>query len=145
MKPVYQTRFGGIDTPQEEQGNCFQACVASVLELPLEEAFTNIPYEQVNGGKPGEWFDKFNEWLARYGLGCIAIDVDKDNPPAYSTLLGYHIAQVDSVTLRHGDAHVVVIYNGEVVHDPNPNAESLGKMRGYYLFVTLNPSRTQGV
>ena len=38
MKPVEQTKTGGPDLPHEKQGNCFQASVASLFEIPLEEA-----------------------------------------------------------------------------------------------------------
>ncbi|KKL84801.1 hypothetical protein LCGC14_1961060, partial [marine sediment metagenome] len=37
MKPIYQTRFAGPDAPVAEQGNCFAACLASILECSLEE------------------------------------------------------------------------------------------------------------
>ncbi|MCH6575571.1 MAG: hypothetical protein IH795_10285, partial [Bacteroidetes bacterium] len=37
--PVNQTKFGGSDAPIEEQGDCFRACLASILELALDEVF----------------------------------------------------------------------------------------------------------
>lgn len=37
MKPVMQTMFGGCDAPREQLGNCYPACVASVLDIALED------------------------------------------------------------------------------------------------------------
>jgi len=136
MKKVYQTTFGGLDAPKEKQGNCWQACVASILEIPLDEAFDCRPYW---GQTDGKWFDRFNEWLAKYGLTCIAMDHTEEKGLPSSPFLGYHIAEFTSCTLKNGEGHVCVIHNGEVVHDPNPHAEKVGKAMGIYLFVALNP------
>ena len=66
MFKVNQTCFGGKDAPLEQQGNCFQACVAMVLQIPLEEAF-----DSRNIQDDGDWVGEFNKWLERYGLGCV--------------------------------------------------------------------------
>lgn len=136
MKPVYQTKFGGSDAPLEEQGNCFQACIASILEIPLEEAFDCRPY-------PDDlWLNKFNEWLKPWNLVCISFDHNKEKPIPCSEVLGYHIMACMSKTLYHGEHHVVVIYNQDVVHDPNPHANGqLGDCQGFFLLVSLNAAR----
>lgn len=135
MKPVYQTRFGGLKAPFEERGNCFQACVASILEIPLEEAFDCRTWEDET------WFDKFNDWLSKYGLVCIAFDHNDKKPLACTEIKGYAIMECKSETLYHGEYHVVVIKDQEVVHDPNPNAIRVGECQGFYLFVPLDPAR----
>ena len=138
MKEVYQTKFGGIDAPIEERGNCWQAAVASVLELKLEDAFDIRQYDQ---GKEGsKWLEDFNEWLEKYNLGCVCIEVKRKELP--STLpLGYHIAEVTSTTLTKGETHIIVIHNYEPSHDPNPKAEGIGDLIAIYLFVALDPSK----
>jgi len=135
MKPVFQTRFGGYESPVEEQGNCWQACVASILEIPLEEAFDNRQYTDKN------WFDRFNEWLEKYGLACIAFDHSKDKPLTCSEIKGYAIMKCKSETLYQGERHVVIIKDQNVVHDPNPHATRQGDCQGFYLFVPLDPAR----
>jgi len=133
MMKVYQTKFGGSDAPLEEQGNCFQACVASILEIPLEEAFDCKLYPD------DEWFDKFNEWLTKYGLACIMFDHSKEKPVAATKVLGYAIMDCMSTTLYHGEHHVVIIKDEEVVHDPNPHAEGrIGDCQGFSLLVPVN-------
>ena len=59
MKPVKQTRTGS-------NGNCFQACVASVLELPLEA----VP-DFCNGA---DWFLEFSKWILQFNLSVIRIE-----------------------------------------------------------------------
>ena len=134
MAGVFQTRFGGSNAPLEEQGNCFQACVATVLRIPLSEAFDCRPI-------PGErWFAEFNEWLEQYGLGCIFLEAQNETVLA-TILKGVHIAEHMSETLYNGERHAVVIIDGALVHDPNPYAERQGKLQGVYLFVPLEACR----
>lgn len=143
MKKVYQTRFGGLDKPLEEQGNCFQACVASILEIPLEDAFDCIPFEEYPKSKLFEkqvWYLEFNKWLAGFGLASIFLEWEPTTPKI-TTFLGYHIAEFKRTPPKDGMNHAVVIYNGEVVHDPNPqsNVKADG-LRGIYLLVPLDIS-----
>lgn len=37
MKPVMQTKRGGSGAPPEERGDCLAACLASLLEVPIED------------------------------------------------------------------------------------------------------------
>ena len=134
MIKIFQNHFGGSDAPLEEQGNCFQACVATVLQIPLEKAFDCRPM-------PGEkWFAKFNEWLEQYNLGCIFLEANNETIPC-TMLKGLHIAEHMSKTLYNGERHVVVICDGVFLHDPNPYANHRGKFQGVYLFVPLKAYR----
>lgn len=134
MKRVYQTGFGPSYAPIGEQGNCFQACVASILEIPLEEAFDCRSYTNEN------WFDAFNKWLSSYNLAAILGNVPPVEHFRMSALKGYHLAQVKSTTLPEGQDHMVVMKDGKFVHDPNPHAETIGEMQGFYLLITLDPA-----
>ncbi len=133
MKPVDQTKFGGINAPVDEQGNCWQAAVASVLEIPLEEAFDVRQHDQ------GElhWWGIWLAWLAGYGLGCLFFPWNEATGPG-TEAVGYHMAETESMTLKNGETHVVVLKDGEVVHDPNAKAEAVGKIIGVYMFVPLD-------
>ena len=128
---VYQTKFGGVDAPIGERGNCWQAAVASILELPLQD----VPDIQVYDDKMW-WFDKFREWLEQYGLGAIGLSTGGN-----ITIQGYHLIECKSTTLKNGELHVVVGLNEKVVHDPNPNANILGEVVDYIVFTTLNPKQ----
>jgi len=129
MKKVYQTKFQGIDAPVGERGNCWQAAVASVLEIPLEE----VPDIQIYGDDM-VWFDEFREWLKQYGLGAIGLSTGGN-----ITIQGYHLIECKSTTLNNGELHVVVGLNEKVVHDPNPNATVVGEVVDYIVFTALNP------
>ena len=139
MNRVYQDRFGGQDAPAEQRGNCFQASLATVLQMPLEEAFdcTDIKYD----GKDGLWFRDLNKWLEQYRLGCIFLETSKEKPAFVSEILGIHIAECMSKTLYHGERHAVVMQDGDLLHDPNPNAKEQGEMQGIYIFVPLEAYR----
>ena len=131
MIKVYQTRFRGMDAPVGERGNCWQAAVASILELRPE----TVPDIQIYDDDM-VWFDKFREWLEQYGLGAIGLSTRGN-----ITLQGYHLIECKSTTLKNGELHVVVGLNGEVVHDPNPNATTLGEVVDYIIFTALNPAK----
>jgi len=141
MIKINQTRFGGLDKPIEEQGNCFQACIASILEIPLEQAFDCIPFDTDPKAERFEhqpWYVEFNNWLSKFGLASIYLEW-KPTTPAVTPLIGYHMAEVKSNTLKNGESHCVVIHNGELVHDPNPKSKVNGDdLLGVYLIVPLD-------
>ena len=144
MIKIYQTRFGGIDKPLEEQGNCFQACLASILEIPLEEAFDCILYDRSPRGTelPKQpWYLAFNKWLAKFNLTSIYLSW-QPTMPTVTTILGYHIAEVKSPTLENGETHAVVIHDGDLVHNPNPGSQANPEdLLGIYLIVPLDATR----
>ena len=143
MIPVYQTRFGGLSAPREEQGNCFQASLASILEPPLEEAFDCVAFDEAAEGSRFEhqpWFEALQSWLAEYGLAAIYQEVE--SLPVSTSYCGYHIAEVKSRTLQDGSRHAVVLLDGVLVHDPNPNSQGLTAedFLAIYLLIPLNPA-----
>jgi len=102
MKPVKQTILG-------ETGNCFAACVASILECELND----VP--KIKFWKHGNnWQIPFNKWLKSKGLCYVPIkggfDFKKDV---------YYI----SCMLENKNPvnyHAVVSRKGKIVHDPFP-------------------------
>lgn len=58
MIPVYQT----MSLANDGEGNCFNACIASILELPLREVAAIHP--KFDGDYWGAWED----WFAERGL-----------------------------------------------------------------------------
>jgi hypothetical protein len=117
MIAVTQTKRGGPDAPPEERGDCFDACLASVLEVPIEEV--HVPHV-------GVWWDHAQHAVARHGYRLIYIG----GGPARAVELGewfgpiYWIAGVPSLNLGTRDdgspiLHVVVMRGAEIVHDPS--------------------------
>ena len=106
MKLVQQTRFG-------EEGNCFQACVATMLGMELGSVpdFCNL--------EDGYWYDKFFLFLSQFGLSCVMYDLRMvadteffDEIKDAATLVIGHTAQ--HITRRH----CCVYWGGSVLHNP---------------------------
>jgi hypothetical protein len=126
MKPVYQTKFGGPSAPREEQGNCMQAVLASVFELPLEQAFNAVDYGD------DDWYEHLQEWLAGRGLYFQCFIPEAEPPP------GYHLIGGKGPT---GIQHVVVGKGGAVVHDPVPGGYPIVSPEWTGVFTCLDPAR----
>lgn len=135
MIPVAQTRFGGPDAPSEEAGNCYAACVASILELPIDELPDATPDQA--GGE--EWQEVWGRWFRGRGLITYNLVRGEGNDAPFA---GYTIGSVAS---RHGDYdHAVVCRDGEVVWDPNArNADEPydpSEVKSWEVFALLDAS-----
>lgn len=111
LRYVSQTRFGGSQHPPEEQGNCVQAAIASLLNIPLVEAFDAVAAYTVEEAGGSHWFHALERWARERGLRVWWQE------RALSGVMG--LADVNSIDLP-GDRHVVVARGLEIVHDPNP-------------------------
>lgn len=101
MRPVDQTTYGVND------GNCFPACIASILEISIDEVPRFF----------GPSVD-FLRWLAPQGLSATRYKGSDYVPP------GYAIAAGPSRRFA-GRLHACVAYDGAVVHDPHPSRDGL--------------------
>lgn len=107
MKPVDQTSFGWT-------GNCFSACIASILELPIEAVPQMMTLEGINDtdGCSG-WWERFCKWCDANNVDVKYIGDRLAEAPA-----GYCIKTGRSP--RNPDRfHAVVALDGVVVHDPH--------------------------
>lgn len=119
MKPVDQTKFG------VPEGNCTAACVASILEIPLD----SIPCGYVGDGsgwnESGDWFAKLNEILGRFGVGLCGVAIhpgcNLEIPPGIFVLLG----GMGPRGFQHCCVGAVVDGMLKVVHDPHPSRAGL--------------------
>lgn len=115
MIPVMQTNFDG--------GNCLSACLASILELPLADVVDTTPPADTEGWS--QW-NLVIEWLRGRGLTLWPMDGTllrlvetyagprlQPHPPC-----AHYIGSGPSP--RGSDYHAVVMYQGEIVHDPHP-------------------------
>jgi hypothetical protein len=114
MIRVDQTMFG------HPGGNCYSACLASLLEMPCSD----VPYFM--GGveeSDGRWAQRVAAWLkplALYPMFFNIVDPEKYEreklwPKGYFILCGRS---------SRGD-HAVVAREGMIVHDPHPSREGL--------------------
>lgn len=119
MKKVFQTRISSGD------GNCAEACVASIFDLEL----TDVP----EFGKEEQFWNmiKFFESkgydLCHVNLGNGGTTTEHLKAIAQydGGVNGYFLATVKSRTLD-GTHCIIVDANLNVVHDPNPNQKCIG-------------------
>ncbi len=129
MRPTEQTRTGG--PASETPGNCFSACVASILEVSLED----VPHHVGE-----DWWERWQEWLAERNLGFLSVQLTESG----ELPLGWY---PDSYALLAADSprgpwlHCVVWKGGEIVWDPSPERSTgVGQWRDLTWIVPLDPA-----
>lgn len=134
MRPVHQDQFLVEDDDGEnvQRGNCLQAALATVFDLPLDEVphFVAMPADV--------WWSALERWLAERNIAVNWLP----QPPWYP-LGAYYLMTGKS---PRGDfKHVVVCRNGDLIHDPHPDGTGLDmdhpEQFGIYYFVVLDPAR----
>ena len=110
MTLVLQTRFG------DKTGNCFQAAVATLLSLNLDD----VPdFCQAGDDK---WFDDFQEWLSRRGMCATIVQCESDDE---FRMIAPNGACLVGGTSPRGFDHAVVYLDGKLFHDPHPDGGGL--------------------
>lgn len=121
MKALDQTILATDEHGNDAEGNpgnCYQACVASILEVPLHE----VPHF---AALPGEWWTNILTWAHTQGLIATALYPDDseriEGIHAKGTVLGI-IAVGPS---PRGDYRHSIIVSADpdhrVLHDPHPS------------------------
>jgi hypothetical protein len=122
MRPLEQTILAPPD------GNCFAACVASVLEMPLDDVPNFVGQD---------WFQQWQVWLAKRNLQLLTFTIgpyDEWRPSGYA-LLGAQSPRGDFL-------HSVVCRDGKIVWDPHPQRDmGVGEWRDWTIFAVLDPAR----
>ncbi len=118
MKPVQQTKLYSKDGINN--GNCYAACIASLLDLPL---WMVPPFEDMFGRD--DWRVRVNEWLNRiFGLEIVHI---QGHP--IEELPEFYIASGKSA---RGVYHSVIYSNGVMVHDPHYSNSGIASVEWVY-------------
>lgn len=123
MIPVYQTRGG-------RQGNCWPACLASLLELPLEDVDHCCAQHD-------DFHERSQRFLADRGLFYLECEIRGGvDPQHYPFSQVPHGALVIGCDMAAGDRHLdhVVVLRAE--HQPEPNNLSF--------MVIHDPARSDG-
>lgn len=135
MIPIDQDIFGA------PHGNCFTACVASILEVPLKDliGLQNVyarcaqRYEEIG---EVDWRIMHDALLEH---GHVLVDTCSyapcdDIPPACP--IGYSIASGKG---PRGLLHCCVALDGAIVHDPHPDRSGLNTIRQYDVLIPARP------
>lgn len=122
MKPVFQTTYG------KEEGNCFPACIASVLEMDLKDVphFCKV-YKSY-------WQEELNKWLLQFGLGALTVAFQEMDSPIQK---GWCFAA--GPCGPDGVMHSVVMKDMKMVHNPHKGWGELDRIVDYTFFVVLDP------
>lgn len=129
MKLIKQTLFGNL------KGNCFTACIASILEIPIE----TIPHFCKGGDE--SWYQNFIWWLGTVGYTNIEIHaaVYDGWEPAEGQL-----CYLTGKSPRGEFDHCVVGRYSEgkyeEIFDPHPDNNGLdGEIKTIGFFIPLDP------
>lgn len=122
MRPVDQTTFG------QPGGNCFSACVASLLHLTIGD----VPYFM----GASDWVEEFANWLSPRWLYPVTIRCQSgDWRPR-----GFYILGGESPR----GSHAVVALHGRIVHDPHPSRDGLIRIEDATMLVPFEPHHVVG-
>lgn len=114
MKPVMQTVTG-------LRGNCLSACIASLMEISIEEVPNfhegighKVPQDDPEGVKIF-WKNVMN-FLYANGYSLVHLDASEGSE-TLTHLKGYYLVGGES---PRGYQHAVIYHNGKLAHDPHP-------------------------
>ncbi len=127
MKPTQQTILG-------DNGDCFRACVASILELPIAD----VPHFCV---APPDWWERFGQWLMERGYCAVEVRL----PAEFA--VPADIWCIMSGCSPRGRMHSVVgrfkygAKCAELAYDPHPSGDFFGdKDPEWCLFLCRKPA-----
>lgn len=107
-------------TIKGSNGDCFRACIASILEVPIEQ----VPHFFNNNVSAEEGIRATREWLKSMGYGYEEFAMDGTSP--FSELKEFCNAHLSADqyfvligTSIRGFNHAVILKDGEIVHDPS--------------------------
>lgn len=132
MKPVYQTI---LTAPG---GNCWHACIASILEIPLE-TIPNI--QQGPEETDGDWYARWQAWLQPFNVQILSwpfVGLSEGWYPRGYSIIGTKPPGWDWL-------HAVVALDGKPIWNPMPGyGERIGNLGAYQditVFALLDPSK----
>lgn len=130
MTPQHQL-IVNHDEKREQYGDCFRACIASVLDVPIAEVPHRYPdreaWERYERGEQHEWRpgDPIVDWLAERGQRLLMRRINGEWTLAEVLAeIAYYSPGVHWIIggkSRSGHGHVCVARDHEIVWDPHPS------------------------
>lgn len=121
MKKIYSTVE---HNPPHSYGDCFRACLASVLE-------TQVPHVLHDNCDASRQRKRIDQWLKPRGLAFLEFPLAVETPRqalkvagSLTQWTGVHY-MLSGVT-RRGGGHYVVCRKNKIVHNPTPGIEIVG-------------------
>jgi hypothetical protein len=126
MKKVDQSVLH--DPENGKYGDCQRACIASLLELDIEE----VPHF-AEVWCPLTYYKTMNQFLAERGLVHIEVDPINFGEGQFTDKADcYHM--IYGLTER-GTNHATVGLNGKMIHDPHPSRAGLIEVKSFAFLV----------
>lgn len=121
MKPVKQTKMHDLEN--STNGNCFAACLASILECAIDE----LPEFEEQGDS---FLEAVFAWCKENDIEMVCA-INRYPPLGYSVLVG---RSPRSNCLQHA----VIAFDGEPVFDPHPDGNYLaGAVTEWWTFKNM--------
>lgn len=139
MIPVTQTKviIQNSEGVMISRGNCFAACIASLLELPIHE----VPNVEVLFDDTPFWYEVTEVFLASKGLTLVSDDRFKCFHPDLCKQSEEWISVTSrelkdlyylvSGTSIRGFQHMTIWQNGKLAWDPYPTREGLVELHNF--------------
>lgn len=112
MTPVKQSKLYAKDGIHN--GNCYAACLASLLDIPL---WMVPPFEDMFG-RGGEYRVRTQDWLRR----MFGLRLQETSGHRVDELPEFYIA---SGLGKRGVHHSVIYSAGKLAHDPHPSDDGI--------------------
>ena len=142
MTPIFQT-ITDHNPAEGRYGNCTQAAIASILDLPLDAVphfCVELPQDLEGGIEESR---RVNEWLRERGLTLVELGYHAENIPSWQEdwkRRGASFYHLMSGISPRGFCHCTVGMNGKVIHDPHPIGGELKPLEnGTYVFGFILP------
>ena len=136
MIPVLQDMFYDPTAPVDKQrGNCLQAALASLLDLPLSDVPHFVQDDVDHDGEhvtEWNWWLRMRDWLHGRGLSMTSAGICDPEPGEYVLAMG-------PSPRGNGIHHVVINRDGQLAHDPHPDGTGLMSVQSVYM---VRPRRT---
>jgi hypothetical protein len=105
-------------------GDCFPACVASILGLDLKQ----VPFFSLDSQT--SQINDANSWLRQFNLKLIIVRADHPTPQNQLYI-------IKGLSPRwKGKYHTVVGYNGKMLHDPHKDRTGIVGDPTHYIYFT---------
>lgn len=108
-------------------GNCTETAIASILGLPLD----HVP--SFRGGEDGAYGQYMNMLAFLESMGFTPIRLPGNHIP--------NCLYLASGPSARGCSHVVVMKQGQLVHDPHPSGAGLESISFIYVLVPADPAQ----
>jgi len=143
MIPIDQTRFGCHDPNEPANtapGNCWTACLASILELPLSEIPDELEFWK-DGMKPlDSWIPyqkKTHLWLHNKDIVIVEVRMSSVFYTGPEECFDMYCILSGPSPRNSKVNHAVVGKGNQIVHDPHPSRKGLSGEYKYWWYEFL--------